>query len=154
MTLKRPSRAKALRAWCLDMEGVTDSQGRSRPATVDQGVTECRRLARERYAALVAAHGGLKRAVNSICANCAGGGADPSLRRTVRDCPETRCPLFEARPWQSVRGRQGKPCSETLQSDAQAPDSTAQGGTGTRVPMQGQNPAAGAKNAVFREAAP
>lgn len=43
----------------------------------------------------------LRAAVNGKCWDCQGAGADPGTRRAIRECPATRCPLWNVRPYQS-----------------------------------------------------
>lgn len=39
-------------------------------------------------------------AIRAKCFDCMGGDSEPGVRKKVRDCSVTRCPLHPHRPWQ------------------------------------------------------
>lgn len=43
----------------------------------------------------------LRLAVTAKCWECLGGEDTPNIRREIRDCTSTRCPLYPVRPYQS-----------------------------------------------------
>jgi hypothetical protein len=44
----------------------------------------------------------LRLAINAMCWDCIGAGADPNPRAAIRECSITRCPLHTLRPYQKV----------------------------------------------------
>ena len=94
------SRAKALRAYFWDLEGIEDNKGKSdfphaeARAGVRAAYKECQR-------------DGLKGSIQRLCFECVGTDADPSPspKVRVRDCADLECPLWPVRPWQRVQGR-------------------------------------------------
>lgn len=49
--------------------------------------------------------GSMKAAIKAFCWLCVGADADPGAKFRVRDCAVgAKCPLFQHRPWQHVKG--------------------------------------------------
>lgn len=46
-----------------------------------------------------------KLAIDAMCYECQGGGADPGTKWQVGNCPCTNCPLHAVRPWQHLNGK-------------------------------------------------
>ena len=50
--------------------------------------------------------GSMKAAIKAFCWTCVGQDADPGAKFRVRDCDVgPKCPLYDHRPWQKVKGR-------------------------------------------------
>lgn len=47
-----------------------------------------------------------KLAIDAMCYECQGGGADAGTKWSVGNCPCTNCPLHAVRPWQHLNGTQ------------------------------------------------
>ncbi|PPC84711.1 MAG: hypothetical protein CTY38_01295 [Methylotenera sp.] len=54
----------------------------------------------------------LRAAITAHCFTCCGGGADPGVRQSVRDCKVTACSLHVLRPWQNVLGKSADQMTE------------------------------------------
>jgi hypothetical protein len=106
---KPPPRAKLLKRYFQDLEGVFDCRGNVRLSSSGQSIIECRRIARERYKAAVGEPAAPARAIKAICFECVGGGADDGPKLAIRDCRVLTCPLHPVRPWQNAKNRNKPP---------------------------------------------
>lgn len=99
-SVKRPSRARALKQYFLELAGVYSNKG-----TSGVSLKELRAEAVANYKS--ASQKGLAHSVKAICFECVGGNADPGPKLRVRDCAITACHLHGVRPWQDIKGRKG-----------------------------------------------
>lgn len=94
------SRAKAVRAYWWQHEGVLENRGNP-----EGGIQ--RRIAEEHFEASrsEAKQSGWKAVVNAICWECVCGRIDPGPKRRIRDCMVPKCGIHPVRPFQAYVGR-------------------------------------------------